>query len=224
MTDAAVLESPVADQSSGSAVAVEIQAAFDKNVDQKEMKFRWKKDKMGNQRPNVEIKIGVPSVEGFVDILTKGGKGLELLSEAAYDVVRGAISAFLAENETATAKDIDPSKFTWEAIANAPASDRRVSTISEEDWTIFGKEYIAIMPALTNKTEEQVGTAVQVFAKKLAPVKTNKEVLNMLKGQLAIFVNNTKKGEEMAEILELLTRKLDTYLASDDVELLIKNL
>ncbi len=218
--------------------------SFDKNVDAKDMKFRWKKDKLGNQRPNVEVKVGVPSVEGFVDILTKGGKYLELLQDAASDVVRSAISAFLADNETAGAKEVlaatttyklkDPQTgeekeytvpaFSWEGIAFAPASDRRASTISEDDWTSFGTEYIAIMPGLTAKTEVQVATAVEVFVKKLAPVKTNKEILKMLQGQLAIFVNNTKKGEEFAEILELLTRKLDTYLQANDVELLIKNL
>lgn len=219
-------------------------ANFDNTVDVKDFKFRFKKDKMGNQRPTIELKSGVPSVEGFIKILESGGKALELLQEAASDVIRGAYTAYFGDNETATAADaakattkfkvkdvttgveseVELPAFTWEAIANQPASDRRASTIDDAEWEAFGKDYADIMPALTNKTAENVSNAILVFTKKFSPVKTNKEVLKMLKAQLAIYVNNTKKGEQFAEILELLDRKVDAYLAANDVELLIQNL
>lgn len=199
-----------------------INATFDKTVDVKDFKFRFKKDKLGNQRSTVEVQAGVPSVEGFIAILEKGGKGLELLQEAAYGVVRDAMSAYLSENENATT--LDASKFSWETIANQPASDRRASTISDDDWTAFAQDYAAIMPALTGKTEENIANAILVYTKKFSIVKSNKDVLKMLQAQLAIYVNNTKKGAEFAEIVELLDRKVKGYLAADDVEQLVANL
>jgi hypothetical protein len=197
---------------------------FDKTVDAKDFKFRWKKDKLGNQRPTIEIKAGVPSMEGFVEILTKGGKGLELLQDAAYDVIRDALGAYFAENETATADSLDLTKFTWEAIANQPKADRRASTISDEDWAAFAKDYIEVMPAVTNKSVEAVTNATVVYLKKFSIVKTDKPVLGKLKEQLALYMNTTKKGEDFVEILDLLNRKLDGYLAANDVQLLVANL
>lgn len=201
-----------------------INASFDKNVDVKDFKFRWKKDKLGNQRPNVELKAGVPSIEGFVAILEAGGKGLELLQEAAYGVIRDAIGSYLSENEEATAAQVDLSAFTWDKIANQPAADRRASSIPEDVWTAFATDYIEIMPGVTGKSKDAVTNATLIYGKKFSMVKSNKPVLKALKEQLGIYANATKKGEEFAEILELLTRKVDTYIGSNDVELLISNL
>lgn len=212
-------------------------------VDKTELKFRFKKDKLGNQRPTIEVKADVPSYDGIIEILQKGGKEYDLLKEALVDVVRSAYTAYLGDNETATAKELTAATtkfkikdengvetekevpaFSWEGIAYQPASDRRASTISDEDWTLFSEDYGQIMPALTAKTQEQVNTALFVFTKKLLPVKTNKEVLKMLQAQFAIYVQNTKKGEQVAEIVELINRKFEVYLTANDVELLIKNL
>lgn len=220
-----------------------IKANFDETVDSEKFKFRFKKDKLGNQRPTIEFEAAVPSVEGIIQILSKGGKDLALLKEAVVDVVRGAYTAYFGDNETATAKEATAATvkykvkdangvevehevpaFSWEGIANQPASDRRASTISDEDWTGFAEDYVAIMPALTAKTVEQITTALFVFTKKLAPVKQNKEILKVLQAQFAIYVNNTKKGEQFAEIVELLTRKFETYLSANDIEALISNL
>lgn len=207
-----------------ASAATPINASFDKNVDVKDFKFRWKKDKLGNQRSNVELKAGVPSIEGFVAILEAGGKGLELLQEAAYGVIRDSIGSFLSENEDATAANVDLTQFTWDKIANQPAADRRASSIPEETWTGFATDYIDIMPQVTGKSKEAVTNATLIYGKKFSMVKSNKPVLKALKEQLGIYANSTKKGEEFAEILELLTRKVDTYIGSNDVELLVANL
>jgi 4-hydroxy-3-methylbut-2-enyl diphosphate reductase IspH len=80
------------------------------------------------------------------------------------------------------------------------------------------------MPALTNKSVEAVTTATVVYLKKFAQIKTEKKSLEKLKEQLAIYTQNTKRGEDFAEILDLLDRKVNLYLKSDDVENLIANL
>lgn len=188
-----------------------------------EMKFRFKKDKMGNQRPTVELKnVPVPNENYVITILEKGGKELKLLLEVMAGTVRSAAAAIVSDDEKITADNFPMEKVSWEAIANQERAER--ATISQETWEAFAKEYLEIMPALTNKTPEQLGNAIQVYLKKFAIIKTNKKVLEKLKEQLTIFVENTKNGEDFADIIELLQGKLELYLNSNDVELLVANL
>ena len=188
-----------------------------------EMKFRFKKDKMGNQRPTVELKnVPVPNENYVITILGKGGKELKLLLEVMAGTVRSAAAAIVSDDEKITAENFPMEKVSWEAIANQERAER--ATISQETWESFAKEYLEIMPALTGKTPDQLGNAIQVYLKKFAIVKTNKPVLSKLRDQLTIFVENTKNGEDFADILELLQGKLELYLNSNDVELLVANL
>jgi hypothetical protein len=194
----------------------------DKTVDLKEFKFRFKKDKLGNQRPSIELKVPVPSVEGIVAILEKGGKGLELLQEVVADTVRSALVGFVADDEKISQETVPLDKLTWDAIATAPRAERK--TIADEVWEAFAKDYIDVMPGVTGKSVEAVTNATVVFLKKFTIVKTNKEVLAKLKEQLGLYMEHSKKAEEFAEVLELLTSKVDTYLKANDVELLVQNL
>ncbi len=218
-----------------------VTANFDKTVDTKEFNFRFKKDKLGNQRQAFRINALTPSVEGIMAILEQGGKSLKLLLECAEDVVRSAVASDVADNEgfnqsvydsakikikvtneDGTETELEVPKYSWIGIANQPKEDRR--TIAPEAWEAFSKAYLEIMPAVAGKTAEQVGNAIQVFVKKFAQVKTNKPVLTQLKGQLALFIEHCKNAEDFVEILELLDRKADEYLKSDDVEKLVANL
>ena len=188
-----------------------------------EMKFRFKKDKMGNQRSTVELEnVPVPNENYVITILEKGGKELKLLLEVMAGTVRSAAASIVSDDEKITAENFPMEKVSWEAIANQERAER--ATISAETWEAFAKEYLEIMPALTNKSPEQLGNAIQVYLKKFAIIKTNKKVLEKLKEQLTIFVENTKNGEDFADILELLQGKLELYLNSNDVELLVANL
>jgi len=189
-----------------------------------EMKFRFKKDKLGNQRSPVKLTVGVPSVEGIIAILEKGGKELELLQDALYDVIQGALRGYVADNEDAAQDKIDLTKFTWEAIANQPREDRRSGAISEEQWTAFSADYAAIMPSVTGKTAVQIGNAIEVFVKKFSMVKTNKPVLNALKVQLGLYMEHSPAASNFDDILELLTRRIETLLKADDVDQLVNNL
>jgi len=178
---------------------------------------------MGNQRPTFELKnVPVPTAEGVIAILEKGGKELKLLLEVMQDTVRSAAASIVGDDEKVTQESFPFSKITWEAIANQERAER--TKIDESTWEAFSKEYLEIMPALTNKDAEQLGNAIAVYVKKFSIVKTNKKVLEKLKEQLTIFVDNTKNGEQFADIIELLQGKLELYLNSNDVELLIANL
>ena len=193
-------------------------------VETKEMIFRFKKDKMGNKRPDVTVEVEVPSVEGVVDILTRGDKKeVDLLMEALYGTVRSAAASYVSDDENLTAKEFPHDKVTWAAIANQPKEDRRSSTISDEAWEAFIADYIAVMPSLTNKSEDQVTRATIVYRKKFAPWKTDKKTITLLKAQLALYME-TKNAEEHTEIIEMLLRRADSYLAADDLVAVAQNL
>jgi predicted house-cleaning noncanonical NTP pyrophosphatase (MazG superfamily) len=105
-----------------------------------------------------------------------------------------------------------------------PKADRRSNTIPNEVWEAFGAAYIDQMPGLTGKSQTAVSSAVQVYLKKFSMFKTNKPVLEKLKEQLGLFIENGKDIEQFADILELLTTKVETYLKADEAEQLAANL
>lgn len=201
-----------------------IKANHDANVESKDFAFHFKKDKLGNKRASVELKLPVPSIQGIIAILEAGGKGLELLQEAVYDVVRSQVAGIVSEKEDVTQANFPFASIAWDAIANMPKSDRRSSSIAEETWEAFAKDYIEVMPGVTGKTVEAVTNATVVFLKKFSIVKTNKEVIRKLKEQLALYAEHTKNGDNFADILELLSTKADSFLAANETEALIANL
>lgn len=207
-----------------NAAAAVITANVDKNVDFRETTFRFKKDKLENKRANVTVALPVPSAEGIIEILQKGGKELKLLIDSAFDVVRGVAQEMISSDENIKGQEgFDLSKLSWEAIANMPEGDRRSSSIPEEQWKAFVEDYVAVMPAMTNKSVEAVTNATLVYVKKFAQFKTDKDTLKKLQAQLAVYMES-KNAENFTDILELLNRRLETYLAADDVQALKANL
>lgn len=202
----------------------EVTANFDNTVDQKDFTFHFKKDKLGNKRPSVELKLPVPSVEGIVAILEKGGKELELLQDAIYDVIRSQAASIVSDDEKISQATFPSAQVLWSAIANMPKADRRSSAIDATVWEAFAKDYIDTMPGVTGKSVEAVTNATVVYLKKFSIVKTNKDVIGKLKDQLALYMEHSKNVEQFGEILELLVSKADSYLNANDVELLVQNL
>jgi hypothetical protein len=207
-----------------AAVTQEVVANANPLVQLKEFTFRFKKDKLGNKRANVKCEsVPTPSAQGIVAILKAGGKQLELLEEICADTVRSVLSDFVSD-ENFNPESFDFKQVSWEAIANMPKEDRRSSSIAKEVWEAFAADYIEIMPALTAKSLEQVTLATEIYVKKMAPIKTQKGALNKLKDQLTLYVDKSQKAEEFMEIIELLNRRIETYLKADDPQLLAQNL
>lgn len=217
-------ENQVAVPESANHVA-EIPINVDKTITPSKLTFRFKKDKMGNKRSNVELdNVPMPSYDGIVQILKNGGKEVELLLDAIGDLQRSVIADWVGADENNTAATFDPAKFTWGAIAVMPKEDRRSVTITPEQWEAFSKSYLEVMPGVSGKTAEQLGNAIEIYKKKLAIVKTNKNVISKLKDQLALYIENAKDFEDHQEILEMLLRRAESYLAADDVAKLTENL
>jgi len=193
---------------------------FDNKVDLKEYKFHFKKDNLGNKRETIELKLPSPSVEGLVAILEAGGKELEMLLKAAEDVTTAQARAILNENETMTAANFPIEQCTWEFIANMPESEKRGRGIAKEVWEDFAIDYMAVMPGVTGKSDEQVSLAAKLFLNKFQSVKTNKAVIKKLKEQLTIYTNGSPNAENFYDCIKFLDEKADTLLAADEAALL----
>lgn len=204
------------------AVSIPIQVIpnFDNKVDVKEFKFHYKKDELGNKRETTELKLPVPSVEGVVAILEDGGKGLDLLLSVIGDAVAGQARAILNENPAMTAAQFPTEQCVWDFIANMPEAEKRGRGIAKEVWEEFAVDYLAIMPGITGKTEEQVSLAAKLFLNKFQSVKSNKPVLKKLKEQLAVYTNGSPNAENFVDCVKFLDEKADTLLIADEAAML----
>ena len=204
---------------------VPVTATFDNTVDKVTTKFSFRKVKdeatgLESKRPTVEIDLPLLSIEGIVKVLEAGGKGLDLIVEAVRDVQIARAREIISEKEDISAESFPYNELDWATIANLPKAERRGGGISKEIWDEFGKDYAAVMPGVTRKTAEQVANAVKIFLNKLQQVKTNKPVLKLLKGQLALYVNSSPNAENDSDCVTFLTEKADAFLNMTEAALL----
>lgn len=200
--------------------ATQIVPGADANVQIEKFEFRFKKDKLGNKRENLELEVPVPNLTGIISIIEKGGKGFAMLQDVVSDAIRAAVAGWVADTDAdkASQATLPLANFAWDFLANQDKKDRRSTIISEDAWTAFGQDYVAVMKRVQpSKTEEMLLNAVKVYLAKFAMFKTDKVTLQKMKGQLAIYMENTEAGDDHVEILDLLTRRLENYLAADDV-------
>lgn len=212
----------------------EIKAKFNNKVDVKETNFFFRKVKnevknpetgevsvVETKRPTVTLPIPVPSVEGIIAILESDNpKALDLLLEAVAAVVIEQAREKVNEKEDINAENFPYDQLAWDFIANLPKAERRGGGISKELWDDFEADYVAIMPALTGKKEDNVKNAARIFKAKFQGAQTNKPVLKVLEGQLGIYASNTTQGETLLPCIEFLQNKLEKLLNTDESALL----
>ena len=204
-----------------------ISSSYNFNVDVKPVKFNFKKTKdkdtgIVTDRQALELAIPYPSMEGILAILEvdDGGKQLELLMDAMADVINSVAREILFDDTKINAATFPVDKLSWEAIANMPKSQRRGGGIPKETWEEFAKNYLEVMPAITGKTVEQIANMAKILANKLAAVKTNIPVLELVVEQLTVYAENSPEVEEYAECVEFLAKKADTLLNINPEDLL----
>lgn len=207
------------------ALRAHVEANYDFNVTVKPAKFHFKKTKdkdtglVTDRRP-VELAIPYPSVEGLLAIIETGGPQLGLLMEAMEDVVNSAARDLLYEDTSLSATNFPYDKLSWEAISSIPKTTRRGGGIPKETWEEFAADYITVMPTATGKTVEQVTYAAKLLQGKLSQVKTNRPVLELLQGQLAIYIDKSPNAEEFQDCVEFLASKCESLLNVSPAELL----
>lgn len=218
-------ETGAVDSASNEAIVRHIQANFNNKVDVREVKFHFKKVKdeatgVETKRPTVVLQLPIPSVEGIIEILEKGGKGLELLQDAVAEIIVGRAREFINDKEDITQETFPLDQMSWEIISNLPKAERRGGGISKETWEGFAEDYIAIMPGVTGKDAEKVGNAAKIYLNKFNAVKTNKPVLKALKDQIGLYATNSPNAETYAECIEFLLNKADNLINTDEAALL----
>jgi hypothetical protein len=204
-----------------------IKAKFNNLVDIRETNFNFRtvkdaKTGIETKRPTVALPVPVPSLEGIVEILSKGpGKEVDLLVEAVTAVILEQAREYINEHEEVNADNFPYEMLSWETIANLPKAERRGGGISKEVWEDFAKDYVEVMPGVTGKKKESVEMAAKVFVAKFAGATTNKPVLKLLQQQLAVYASNTTQGEQFAPCIEFLMNKLEKLLNTDETNLLL---
>ncbi len=220
----------MSDETNSSATVV---ATSDKAVDYKPYKFSFKtqvlKDEQGNEiskskRPTLEFThFPVPSVEGLEIAAAAGGKQLQLILEAMETIVLNRAREIINENEAISPDNFPYNLVTWEAIANQPDSERRGRGIPKEQWEEFAKDYIAVMPGVTGKTEKQIAAAAEILLDKFNKLRSNrdfKKILRLLLDQIALYLSNSPNAETYMDCVSFLTDKGERLLNAEEVSLL----
>ena len=195
-------------------------------IDISEVNFNFRKTKdeeTGEEvkRPTVTLPIPRPSVEGLVAILEAGGKSLDLLMEAASDVVLARAREILNERPDITKSEQFPyAQLSWEAIADLEKAERRGGGIPKEVWEDFIADYVSIMPSLTGKELQRVKNAAAHLKNKFTMIKTSKKMLAAMVDQLAIYLNGSPNAEQYLDCVNFLTTKADKLMNVTEEEML----
>lgn len=222
-TNVISVQNPTAEEM--TSIKEDIKANYDFDVDVKAVDFNFKKSKdkttgIETVRETVQLAVPYVSVQGLINIIERGGKGLELVMEALETQVNSAARDLLYDDLTLTAATFPVDKISWEFIANLPKAQRKGGGIPKEVWEAFAQDYCEIMPAATGKTLDQVGAAAKILQNKFSAVKTNLPVLNLLVEQLAVYAGASENAEEYQDCIEFLLNKADALLNVSQEELL----
>lgn len=206
-------------------IALNVPEVAPEDYEPREVSFFFKKNKeLDIKRDTVKLKIPTLTVDGVVNIFSKGDpKELDLILEAINAKIVDQARVQVNENETIDQDTLDVSKLTWEAIANLPQAERRGGGIPKETWEEFGKDYTEVMAAATGKKPEVLERHVGILLKKFAGVKSQKNVIAAFQNFLATYAASTKELEQFQECVDFLQNKAETLLAADE-EALLENL
>lgn len=172
-----------------------------------------------SRRAPVTLLLPLPTIEGL-KIALADPKQVDFILSLLAEEVKAAARDQVDEDATFTHQSqLDISKLTIKALSEVTPASRRGGGIPKESWEEFTKDYNAIMPGVTGKSETNVANASKMFAARLQPAKGNKAVLKVLEAQLTLWGASTKKLEELMAVYEFLEAKLADFLKMDDADL-----
>lgn len=199
----------------------------------KEVAFHFKKEKIrnaanevigeGKKLPSIKVSVPRPTTEGILKIVEAGGKELELLLDAATDVVIdrvrtviNEVRAKLPEGQEIKPEMIDLSQATWSVIANIPKAVRKGLGISDEDWEDFAADYRAVMPKATGKDVDRIEKHIKLFKSKYAQCRNDKKALGVLDQMLDVWAANTGEMEDNQTVFEYLKNRVQSLLQEEE--------
>lgn len=177
-------------------------------------KYFFKKDKLGNRRPTLELPTPTATPSLVADIYNRGGKGLELLMESVNAIFADHVRMQLNDESKPVMKpeELDYNKLDYWYIASIPPAERKGAGIATEVWELFSADYSTVMVGKIDKTAEQIATAATLFVKRLAPVKWRKPVLRQLQQYLDLWYSHTTEAEQFSEVYKFLSGKITEFL------------
>jgi len=202
----------------------------------KQYKFNFKSrkitDEAGNEigrtrkQDSVTCDLPVPSDQDIVAVLVSNpeSKEAELIRSAVADIVYAqareqfdeVIDGFGDDDtKVVSSAHLDYDKLTLVYIASIPPARRGAAAISEEDWTSFFDDYLAVMVAATGKTAERIKNHINLF-KKPAKAKANKEVLRVLVDQLDIYMANSANLEDTGNCASRVSEKFQKWISEPE--------
>jgi hypothetical protein len=195
-----------------------------------EMKFNFKArnlyDEAGKvvgkskKQPSLVVMLPVPTHETVATFLADvNSKESGLIMSAVTDLVYAAarnqfdemIDSFENDDSrTVAASMLDLSKLDLTYIANLPPTSRASSVPGEEEFKSFFTDYLAVMPAATGKALAAIERHIKLFTKPTA-IKANKQVLEVLVGQLDLYMATTQAIEDTGGTANYIRTKLDRW-------------
>lgn len=188
---------------------------------QEEIDEAGKKTGIKSKREGWKAVIPEITFTGLLESL-KDPKQQDFILSLANDAIYAQYRAQVSDNPTWKNQDeVDLGQLTLEYISNLPAGERRGGGIAKETWDEFVRDYVAVMTVLqSDKDPSKITNAATIFAKRLQPVKTNKQVLPVLQTYLGTWFQNSEKKEDFQDVFEFLVTKITDFLQKDDSQLL----
>jgi len=212
---------PSAEDMAAFVVTVQEQLGASVTVAANTFQFKKSVDKVTGVetvREPVDLAIPFLSLDGLQTILNAGGKGLELLFNAANQIILDQARELIKDTSLDCAS-LPLDKLAWDVIANLPKAQRG-GGVPKELWDAFAINYIEVMQEAAGKTLEQASAAARIFTNKLVAVRSNEAIINKLVGQLAIYAESTEQLEVFQPVVEFLLNKAEMFLQADDSALL----
>ncbi len=195
-----------------------------------EMKFNFKArnlyDEAGKvvgkskKQPSLVIALPVPmhdTVANFLaDVNSKeSGLIMSAVSDLIYSAARNQFDEIIDgfegdDSRTVAASMLDLSKLDLTYIANLPPTSRASSVPGEDDFKSFFADYLSTMPQITGKAVAAIEKHIKLFAKPTS-IKANKPVLELLVGQLDLYMANTAAIEDNGATAHYIRNKLDKW-------------
>ena len=200
-----------------------------------EMKFNFKArniyDETGKavskskKQPSLVIALPVPMHETVASFLAdvsskESGLIMAAVSDLIYTAARNQFDEIIDgfegdDSRTVAASMLDMSKLDLTYIANLPPTSRASSVPGEDEFKSFFTDYMATMPAITGKPLASIDKHIKLFTKPTS-IKANKPVLELLVGQLDLYMANTQAIEDTGATASYIRNKLDKWFVEPE--------
>lgn len=139
---------------------------------------------------------------------------LELVEDYIFSEAQKIISA----NPNMTAEDFPLDKIDLSYLARLP-KEIKSRGLDAEELKAFCQDYVDAMVEHAGLDAQRAAFAANIFAKKLAQVKSDRIAQQKLRSYLDIYVAKSPRAEAFQTIVGWLAGKLDEMLAAEIVEL-----